>query len=194
MSKTFADLKTDIAAWMRRSDLTTVIPSFVSLAEQEIYRIHANPLRVREMETEATLTITNSVATVPTDYLEAKSLKLDDVSESLLLFKVPEQWTSKSIGFFTVIGSEIRVPSSVTSDAKLVYTAQPAALVGDADTNAVLDAFYGCYLSAALKYASTYIKDDGRSQLFKGQLDEYLSVASKRNKTLTAGPLAVRAA
>lgn len=194
MSKTYANLKSDVAAWMRRSDLTAVIPSFVALAEQEIFRTHGNPLRVREMETESTLTITSSAATVPSDYLEAKSLKLTDTDTSLLLFRVPERWTSNSDGFFTVVGSEIRVPSSVTSNAKLVYTAQPAALTDDADTSSVLDTYYGIYLSAALKYASTYVKDDARAQLFQGQLDNYLAVASKRNQTLTAGPLAVRAA
>lgn len=194
MSKTFANLKSDVAAWMRRSDLTAVIPSFVALAEQEIFRTHVNPLRVREMETESTLTITSSVATVPSNYLEAKSLKLTDTDTSLLLFRVPERWDSNSDGFFTVVGSQIRVPSSVTSNAKLVYMAQPAALSGDADTSSVLDTYYGIYLSATLKYASTYVKDDSRAQLFQGQLDNYLSVASKRNQTLIAGPLAVRAA
>jgi hypothetical protein len=194
MSKTYANLKSDVAAWMRRSDLTAVIPSLVALAEQEIFRTHVYPLRVREMETEATLTITSSAATVPSNYVEAKSLRLTDTDTSLLLYRIPERWTSDSDGFFTVVGSEIRVPSSVTSNAKLVYMAQPAALSADSDTSSVLDTYYGLYLSATLKYASTYTKDDGRAQLFQGQLDAYLSVASKRNQPLTAGPLVVRAA
>lgn len=194
MSKTFANLKSDIAAWMRRSDLTSVIPSFVALAEQEIFRTHENPLRVREMETESTLTVTSSAATVPSNYVEAKSIKLTDADTTTLVYRTPEKWHSYSDGFFTVVGSQIRVPSSVTDNLTLVYLAQPAALSADADTSSVLDTYYGIYLAASLKQASVYCKDDGRAQLFNGQLDEYLRTASRRNKTLVAGPLAMRSA
>lgn len=194
MAQTYATLKSDVALWMRRSDLTAAIPSFVRLAEQEIYKTHGNPLRVREMETEVTLTVTSSAATLPSDYLQARYVKLVDATGTTLFYSPPDAWNSQKTALFTVVGSEIRFPTGATSTVKLSYIAQPAALSGDADTSSVLDAYYGIYLSASLKYAAVYIKDDSRAAGFQNQLDAFLGTASNVNKAVAAGPLVVRCA
>ena len=191
---TYATLKADIAQWARRSDLTGAIPSFVALAEMEIYKTHATPLRVREMEDEATLTVTGLVATVPTDFLEARYIKLDDNDHTTILYKSPESWNPHSTGFFTIVGDEIRLPNNVTSNIKIVYLAQPVPLVNDADTNSVLDNYYGIYLSASMKYASVYVKDLNSAPTYQTQLDTFLNAAARHSKPMTAGSLVVRTA
>lgn len=191
---TYATLKADIATWARRSDLTSAIPSFVALAESEIYKAHAQPLRVREMEAEVTLTVAGLAATLPNDYLEARYIKLDDADTTQLLYLPPERWNQHQSGFFTVVGLEVRLPSNTTSNLTLVYLAKPAALANDSDTNAVLEAYYGIYLSAAMKYASGYVKDVASAQTYQMQLDSYMEGASRHGKPITAGPLVMRAA
>lgn len=188
---TFATLKADIAGWARRGDLTSAIPSFVALAEMEIFKTHNPPLRVRQMETEASLTVTSLTAAVPTDYLEARYIKLNDTDRTTILYTTPDNWNQYKSGYFTVVGDEIRLPSDITSNLKLVYIAQPAALTNDSDTNAVLDAYYGIYLSASLKHAAAYVKDFNAATTFAGQLDQFIAGAVGNNKSIAAGPLAV---
>ena len=53
----FSELKTALANWLKRSDLTSRIPEFVSLAEDRI----AKDLRVRAMEHRAVLKVTNTI-------------------------------------------------------------------------------------------------------------------------------------
>jgi hypothetical protein len=191
---TFATLKADIAAWARRSDLTAVIPSFVALAEVEIYRTHNPPLRVRQMETEADLTVTALAATVPANYLAARYIKLDNADQTTILYVTPDNFNPYKTGFFTVVGDEIRLPQGVSSPLKLVYLAQPAALSGDADTNDVLDNYYGIYLAASLKFASFYVKDFGAADNFQAQLSTFIIGAAANNKSVAAGPLTVKTA
>jgi hypothetical protein len=189
---TYATLKADVATWARRSDLTSAIPAFVSLAEMEIYKTHQPPLRVREMETESSLTVTALTAAVPANYLEARYIKLDNTDRPTIQYMAPSKWDQYQSGFFTVVGDEIRLPADTSSNLKLVYLAQPAALVNDADTNDVLNAYYGIYLSATLKYAAAYVKDYASRDTFQLQLDAFISGAISNNKPVAAGPLTVQ--
>ena len=191
---TYATLRTDIATWARRSDLTSAIPTFVALAETEIFLTHVPPLRVRQMETEADLTVTSLSATVPADYLQARYIKLDNSDQNTILYVAPDKFNPYQYGFFTVVGDEIRLPSGIGSNLKLVYLAKPAALTNDADTNDVLNSYYGIYLSAALKYAAFYVKDYTSADTFQTQLDTFISGANLNNKPVAAGPLMVKTA
>jgi hypothetical protein len=188
---TYATLKSDIAVWARRGDLTGAIPSFVALAESEIYKTHSNPLRVREMETNATVTVTGNSAPLPADFLEARYIRKDEITVSLS-YTPPEEWRSTS-NFFTVIATSLKLPSGVSGTPTLVYLAKPAPLANDSDTNVILENYYGIYLSASMKYAAAFVKDLASVQLYQGQLDAYLDGANLHNKPITVGSLVVRA-
>ena len=68
----YSDLKTTVANYLGRSDLTNQIPDFISLAETRLNRV----LRVRQMLQTATATTTANDATVglPSDFLEMRDL------------------------------------------------------------------------------------------------------------------------
>lgn len=190
---TYTSLQNDIATWARRSDLTAVIPSFIALAENEIFRAHVTPLRVREMETEATLAVSNLVASLPSDYLDARYIKLDNATRDTLYYFPPEKWKPSSYGYFTIVGNEIRLPTGVSNDLKLVYYAKPEPLATTA-TNTILDNYYTAYLEGALKFAFSYVRDTPKAQLAQGALDNFLATANLKNKVALAGPLYVVAA
>ena len=69
----YATLKTEVANFAARADLTTDIPLMISLAETRIYR----EMRVTEMETALSSAISSGVIAVPTGFLEAKKLYID---------------------------------------------------------------------------------------------------------------------
>lgn len=187
---TYTTLQADIATWARRSDLTALIPSFIALAENEIFRAHVTPLRVREMETEATLTVANLAASLPADYLDARYIKLDNSTRDTLYYFPPEKWKPSSYGYFTIVGNEILLPTGVSNDLKLVYYAKPEPLATTA-TNTILDNYYTAYLEGALKFAFSYVRDTPKAQLAQGALDTYLATANLKNKVAHAGPLFV---
>jgi len=62
---TYAELKTNIANYLNRSDLTDVIDSFIDSTEAEFNR----RLRVKGMIKRATATLTGQYLAVPTDWL-----------------------------------------------------------------------------------------------------------------------------
>jgi hypothetical protein len=174
-------LLTAIDAWLARSDLTSYTPTFVQLAEQRIYHgsddpeYPADPLRVREMETEIDYTITGAAVATPDGFLEAKRLYLNDnTDQSPLAMVSPEQLkTDYPLGAtgrpqaFTVVGSEIQFGPTpdTTYSAKLLYYKKPDPLA-TTTTNAILTAYPAVYLYAALLEAHPFMKDDGRIPLW----------------------------
>lgn len=64
----YSELKTAVANWLNRSDLTSYIPDFVTFGEKQIYR----DLRIRCMEAALSDTIASGVVAVPTGYVAMK--------------------------------------------------------------------------------------------------------------------------
>lgn len=183
---TYATLKSDVAAWSARGDLTSVIPSFIRMAESEIFKVHAAPLRVREMESEATI----SDLTVPSDFLDGRYIK---DSRKTLFYMPPDEWNTDKYGHFTIVGTTIKIPTGTSGDLTLGYYSTPDALAEDADTNAILQGYYTIFLKAALKHAKAYVYDAEGEAKLQNELNGLLSAANGRNKS-AIGARVVRAA
>jgi hypothetical protein len=67
---TYSDLQTSIANYLARSDLTSIIPDFITLAENRLRR----ELRIRQMLKSVTTSTVSGDATVelPSDFLEIR--------------------------------------------------------------------------------------------------------------------------
>ena len=68
----YSELKSSIADFLNRDDLTSVIPTFISLAEAQF----ARDLRHYKMENRATGTIDTQYMTKPSDWLETIRIHL----------------------------------------------------------------------------------------------------------------------
>jgi len=64
---TYTELKASVADWLNRTDLTTIIPDFIALAEAQIERT----LRTRQMIVRTTASIDTEYSAVPADFLES---------------------------------------------------------------------------------------------------------------------------
>ena len=86
---TYAELKTAVANWLDRSDLTDRVPEFITLAEARIGR----KLRVRGVEERATTPLVGSQEyyALPSDFLEARNVQINSNPVQVLTYRTPQQ-------------------------------------------------------------------------------------------------------
>jgi hypothetical protein len=199
---TYNELKSSVADWLNRTDLTAVVPDFISLAEAQIERT----LRTRQMIVRATAAIDTEYSAVPADFLETKSIKLNTNPVTALAFEsIDAMDLMKSTmylspgkpQYFSIVGGQIRVlpvpDNSYT--AELTYYAKLTKLSSTVASNWLLASSPDVYLYGSLMQASPYLKDDARipvwSSMYTNAL-EAIQVADDRGAT-SGGAIMMRA-
>jgi hypothetical protein len=199
---TYTELKASIADWLNRTDLTTTIPDFISLAEAQIERT----LRTRQMIVRANASFDSEYGAVPDDFLETKSLKLTSTNPltPLSFLSIDDMDAARSHytasgrpRFFSVVGGQFRI--SPTPDAayttELIYFAKLAKLSSTVASNWLLTSSPDIYLYGSLLQAAPYLQDDARIQtwatLYERALND-LRTADDRGAT-SGGALLTRA-
>ena len=167
---TYTELKSAIADWLNRDDLTSVIPTFISLAEANMERT----LRTRKMLVRANATIDTQYSAVPSDFLEIRSMKITssnpiqpmyaDTIESMDARDAKSSGSGKPM-YFCVVGNQIRVHPVPSGNytAELAYYASISKLSASVATNWILTSYPDAYLYGALLQAAPYLKDDERA-------------------------------
>ena len=184
----YSELTAAVANWLNRSDLTSRIPEFISMAEDYV----AQELRIRAMETSVDITIDAQTEALPTRYLETIRLYIDGDPVQRLRYMKPldfwERWTSSRTGkpqFFTIEGENYvfgPAPDS-TYTGKCLYFQRFAAMSADGDTNWILSNARGLYLYRALLEAAPFIGDDPRSLTWAALWDDLAEKVKKADKT-----------
>jgi hypothetical protein len=179
---TYAELKSTIADYLNRDDLTAVIPTFIKLAESKFNR----KLRVRQMIKRATAEIETAFFAYPGDWLENKEFQLNTNPITKLEF-ITESYGNElrarrfaSAGkplYYTVVGSQLEfIPTpDTTYDGELTYYAKIPALSDSNTSNWLLAYAPDLYLYGALVEAEPYLKNDERLSVW-GEL--YLRVVA----------------
>ena len=187
---TFAGLKATIADYLNRDDLTSVIPSFITIAEAKFNR----KLRTRQMIKRANGQIETAFFAYPSDWLQAKEFQLNTNPIVRLQF-VTEAYGDElkanryvSIGqpaYYTITGTQLEfIPApDTTYSAELTYYAKIPALSDSNTSNWLLAYAPDLYLYGALMEAAPYLKDDERlpvwSQMYISSLGD-IEVADQR--------------
>jgi hypothetical protein len=166
----YGELKTAIGDFLNRSDLTSVIPTFIDFAEAEFNR----SLRVRQMVARAEAVIDARFSAVPSDFVEAKDLVIVTATPVTPLQFVTQQEMAQirnteitSAGkpqYFSVVGDQFEFCATPDSEYSLEmsYYAKIDALTDDTDTNWLLTDYPDLYLYTSLMHSSPYLKDDER--------------------------------
>ena len=164
----YTDLQASVASWLNRTDLSALVPDFITLAEGRI----ARDLRLRNQLTAGTLSTVGGTQTValPTGWLEFENLSVLDgtvyrqityVTGENLNTRYPTGDQSKTPRIFTIEGSSLLL--GPTPDAVYTlsasYYARFAALATTA-TNWLLTNHPSIYLNAALAEGCDFLKDD----------------------------------
>lgn len=157
---TYEELKTAIASWTNRSDLTSLLPDFIRLAEARLNRV----LRTTDMEESlATTALTNGAATLPTGFIAFKELRYDGDTNYTLRPK-PLEWiraqetnTSSAPRFFAVANTQVVCWPTAGSIIGTYYKAIPA--LASNSTNWLLTDHPDLYLFASLVEAGLYTQE-----------------------------------
>jgi hypothetical protein len=182
---TYAELQTTIGTWLHRSDLTAMIPDFITLGEDRIYR----SLRHKDMETSLNSTISSGVLTVPSDFIQMRfayidsspSQSLDFVSPNIIYKKYgqrsatgfPKLMAREGSNFifgpapdsdYTVKGIYYKRLNSLASEVNAIYTAHPA-----------------LWLYSALCESAPFLEHDERVLLWEQAFQKILSEVSMEN-------------
>ena len=190
---TAADLKSSVALWTKRGDLTAVADDLILLAERRIDR----DLRTRWQITTATGTVASESITPPTDLLEIKRLALTVSSgKTALAYVAPDkasQYESAGAdpGYYTWQGSTLLVPGGNGYAYTLDYYAKLSAL--SSGSNWLIVANPDVYLWATCIEAANYVKNSGDLQRFSTMYRAAVDDLKRMEYNRDAG-LAVRAA
>ena len=173
----YSDLKTSIANWLNRSDLTTEIANdFIVLTEADLN----SKLRVRKMITSTSITIDSETESLPTDFLQVRDFFITSGGTKYALkYITPAQMDqirgSSTTGMpsaYTILGDSFRfapIPDSAHTGT-LNYYAKFAALSDTNTSNYILASHPAIYLYGSLYHAANFLGgvDPQRLQQWQG--------------------------
>jgi hypothetical protein len=178
---TYAELKTAIANYLNRSDLTSDIDTFIDNVEAELNR----RLRTKDMIKRATATADSQYLTVPTDWIEAINVEItsNDFSplfqQSIESLDVYRKSNNNSVGqpvYFAMVDDSIELAPTPDGEytLQLTYYAKISALSDSNTSNFVSVSHPDVYLYGALKHASIFLMEDERIPMFTQQFEKAL--------------------
>ena len=196
---TYSELKTSIANWLNRTDLTDEIADdFIKLTEADFNA----KLRIRQMEQQDDVTINAEQVTVPTGFLAVRSFYIDSTNKYPLEYITPHNMFEIKGGSRTgrprayTIESDDEVekfrfgPSPDTSyTGKLSYYKAIGALSDTNTSNYILSKHPAIYLYGSLFHASNFLGgiDQGQAQNWLAMYSSALERCENNDKHDTYG-------
>jgi len=174
---TYTTLKSSIANWLNRSDLTSEIQDdFIKLTEADLN----SKLRVRAMITQADITVNAETAALPTDFLQIRNFYiLSGATKTPLVYTTPASMdttsgtsTTGKPTTYTILGDTFRFSPKpdTTYTAKINYYKRFPALSSTVTTNYVLENHPAIYLYGSLFHAANFLGGINPQQVQSWQL------------------------
>ena len=182
---TYTELKTAVANFLARTDLTDQIPNFIQLAEARLSR----ELETRDQEKRATATLTSGdeFIALPTDMREVREIKLNTNPNVVLEYKSPTALDTTYTGStgrpsaYSIVGGELKV-RPIPDDsytAEIIYIGSLSALSDTNTTNVMLTRHPDAYLSGSLVEAYTYLMDEQRASTYDAKFSRSIEEIRK---------------
>jgi len=186
---TYSDLKTSIAGYLARSDLTTQIPDFITFAENRLRR----ELRIRQMlksVTTATVSGDNTIE-IPSDFLQVRDFVVMTNPIQPLSYSSPSALSNdpraSEVGVplsYTILANDFQVSPSPDGiyTVKMLYFAAPAYLSSSNTTNVFLTTAPDALLYASLIEAEPYLMNDARINTWGTMYDRAIGSLTKSDE------------
>jgi len=191
----YANLKTSVAEWSKRSDLTALLDDYLDLCEVQIYENQSEPLRIRSMMQSSIGATSASVRTqaLPTGYLESRRYD----------FEISGQ--RPTIDYVTPASMVIRdgsgVPQVYTVTDQIEYDIQPdlvyvtnldyygklTALSSSNTTNDILTNHPNIYLYGCLMVLYQFTENDQQSIKYQSLFWQAIAAANAADRAGNAG-------
>lgn len=188
---TYSQLKSAVADWLNRTDLTSAIDyDFLPLAEAEMRR------RIRRSTDTATLYVASAAVSPPSDLAEPISLRINSgtvyqdtalqICSPSMLGDVLARWSGTSgrpthVAYYDSQFHFAPEPDQ-SYDCTLVYVKQFTPLSGSNPTNTILDEAPDIYLYGCLLQAAAYLEHDERVAMWKAKFDEAIDYYNRQRE------------
>lgn len=163
---TFATLKTDVADYLHRTDLTAKMAGFIALAEASIFRELPN---IKAMAISVAGTTTGEYGTLPTDFGSVVRVTITANSSEWSLDYKAQDYTPTGQAYpeqYALENNKLRIWGSSTGQAYTLYYIPNLAALSDSNTtNWLLTNAPDLYLYATALEAAKHIKDTNEIQL-----------------------------
>lgn len=157
----YTSLKTQVANYLHRSDLSAQIPTFIELAEAYLFR----ELHIKEMEVSVSGTTTSGYATLPTDFGSVSRVSVTYASSArsldyVALADAPVATTSAP-AYYSLENNKLRIWGAADGQAyTLYYIPKIQNLSATVSTNWLLQNAPELYLDASCLQGAKYIRND----------------------------------
>ena len=195
---TWAELKTTLANWLSRDDLSaTEIPEAIALAERRFQRTIFSP----ERETEATLTAAAETVALPSDLWGIRALHLEAdpkvVLEPMTLAELRGRYAGAATGKpqnYAIRGESLVLgPAPDASHSlKLAYIQTIPALGASQATNWLLTDHPDVYLFGALHALHLLLADEERAALYDVKFRQAAEEVNRSAVRRTSGGAPIR--
>jgi len=196
----YDNLKTNIADYLARTDLTDKIPMFISLAEKRLNR----DLRLRQTLQQSTYTMSSGYEVpTPADFLELKDIHLQGNPPITLTFQTVSQFyrdaavntQGQPIKYTLIADNFVLAPQPTGSSVvNMTYYKIPQVLSDTNPSNEYLDVCPDLILYASLAESAPFLMDDPRLATWQALYAEGLASITKSDEQseFPAQPLAVQ--
>ena len=194
----YATLKSTIADYLNRADLTSQIETFIQFAEADLN----TRLRCREQIVRAEATSSAEFVQLPADWLEAINLHIVGGQQPLRYVTLDEadiinkEQIYTAPHFYSLMNGAIEIIPEPADDIdiEMIYYAKITALSNVNTTNWLLTKAPDVYLYGALTHAAPFLMDDQRIPVFAQiYLARVQALQDESQKSLHSGsPLIAR--
>ena len=196
----YANLKTNIADYLARTDLTEKIPMFISLAEKRLNR----DLRLRQTLQQSIYTLSSGFSVpTPADFLEMKDIHIDGNPPVTLIFLSTSQFYRKAFvnangvpsNYTLVSNNFVLAPKpTVSSVINMTYYKIPAPMSDTVPSNEYLEVCPDLLLYASLAESAPFLMDDPRLVTWEQLYTRGLTSITKSDEQseFPAQPLAIQ--
>jgi len=194
---TYDELKSSIADFLDRDDLTSVIPTFISLAEARI----ARDLRHWKQEKRVTADMDERYENLPNDWVEIQQVQITDggrisfISASDMAERRALNDTSGKPRYMrlTAYQLELYPTPDATYEVTMQYYGRIPALSALEPDNWLLRDAPDVFLYGALMHSAPYLAEDARTTIWANLYQSGIQALNlESEKAHAAGPLRMR--
>jgi hypothetical protein len=191
---TYSELKTAIADFLHRTDLTTQISGFIERAEAALFR----EINVKDLRVSVTGTTTGEYVTLPDDFSEVVRVTCtySGTEYDLDYGSQPIDYTMTAPKYYALENNKLRIFGTSTGQAyTLYYTPKMSALSDSNTSNWLLANASDLYLYASSLEAARYMRDQALEDRLTAQvapLVDSIKRYTERKGQPTSGSLQIR--